>query len=236
MIFWLATTVPDEAPTGIWDQAWYIWAQGGWAMGAIALIAFGMFAMGVHIFLRLREKGFRSIHESTWRRWINHPHERSGKIGRLLDVMTSGRTVEETRHICDQVVESETASLERDLKVMRICVNAAPLVGLLGTVTGMLATFGALGTGSGGDKTMGLVASGISEALITTETGLVIALPGLFFQYNLQRTFERYYAFLAHVETVCTQAIYKRKKRIQGLRIDRAARDQIAVALRRAAS
>lgn len=236
MMSWIATTVPNEASTGIWGQALHIWAQGGWAMGAIALIAFGMFAMGVHIFLRLREKGFRSLHESTWRRWINHPHERSGKIGRLLDVMTSGRTVEETRHICDQVVESETASLERDLKVMRICVNAAPLVGLLGTVTGMLATFGALGTGSGGDKTMGLVASGISEALITTETGLVIALPGLFFQYNLQRTFERYHAFLAHVETVCTQAIYKRKKRIKGLRIDRAARDQIAVALRRAAS
>jgi len=236
MIFWLATTVPDEAPTGIWGQALHIWTQGGWAMGAIALIAFGMFAMGVHIFLRLRERGFRSIHESTWRRWINHPHERSGKIGRLLDVMTSGRTVEETRNICDQVVESETASLERDLKIMSICVNAAPLVGLLGTVTGMLATFGALGTGAGGDKTMGLVASGISEALITTETGLVIALPGLFFQYNLQRTFERYHAFLAHVETVCTQAIYKRKKRLQGLRIDRAARDQIAVALRRAAS
>jgi len=115
-------------------------------------------------------------------------------------------------------------------------VSAAPLVGLLGTVTGMLATFGALGTGSGGDKTMGLVASGISEALITTETGLVIALPGLFFQYNLQRSFERYHAFLAHVETVCTQAIHKKKKRMEGLRIDRAARHQIAVVLRSVAS
>ncbi len=92
---------------------------------------------------------------------------------------------------------------------MKICVSAAPLLGLLGTVTGMLATFGALASGSGGDKTMGLVAKGISEALITTETGLVIALPGLFFQYQLARRHERYKTFLAHLETVCTQTLYK---------------------------
>ena len=221
---------------GLWQEALQIWAQGGWAMWAIAVIALVIFGMGMHIHLRLREKGFRVTHESTWRRWIDHPRERSGNIGRLLSVMTSGRDVVETKHICDQVVESETTSLERDLKVMRICVSAAPLVGLLGTVTGMLATFGALGSGSGGDKTMALVASGISEALITTETGLVIALPGLFFQYKLQRSFEQYRAFLAHVETVCTQAIHKRHKRLRRLRIDRAARDQITMALRRAVS
>jgi biopolymer transport protein ExbB len=96
---------------------------------------------------------------------------------------------------------------------MRVCVSAAPLVGLLGTVTGMLATFGALASGSGGEKTMGLVAKGISEALITTETGLVVALPGLFFQYQLSRKYDQYKAFLAHLETVCTQAIHHRQRR-----------------------
>ena len=75
---------------------------------------------------------------------------------------------------------------------MKVTVSTAPLLGLLGTVTGMLATFDALAAGSGGDKTMDLVAGGISEALITTETGLVIALPGLFFQFILARKRERY--------------------------------------------
>jgi len=97
--------------------------------------------------------------------------------------------------------------------MMKICVSAAPLLGLLGTVTGMLTTFGALSTGAGGDKTMSMVAGGISEALITTETGLVVALPGLFFQYQLGRTYERYKAFLAHLETVCTQSLYRRLRR-----------------------
>jgi biopolymer transport protein ExbB len=53
------------------------------------------------------------------------------------------------------------------------------------------------------------VAGGISEALITTETGLVIALAGLFFQYQLARKHQRYKAFLAHLETVCNQKLYR---------------------------
>jgi biopolymer transport protein ExbB len=57
---------------------------------------------------------------------------------------------------------------------------------------------------------MGMIAKGISEALITTETGLVVALPGLFFRYQLVRKHERYKAFLAHLETVCTQKLYKK--------------------------
>ena len=44
---------------------------------------------------------------------------------------------------------------------------------------------------------------------MTTETGLVIALPGLFFQYQMTRTFERYKAFLAHLETVCAQELHR---------------------------
>ena len=57
-------------------------------------------------------------------------------------------------------------------------------------------------------KTLGMVAAGISEALITTETGLVIALPGLFFHFQLVRSYERYKAFLAHLETVCAQRFH----------------------------
>ena len=93
---------------------------------------------------------------------------------------------------------NEIAPFERDLKFMKTSITAAPLLGLLGTVTGMLSTFNALAIGSGGQKTMGLVAKGISEALITTETGLVIALLGLFFQYLLSGQYERYKNLIAH--------------------------------------
>lgn len=200
-------------PGVLWSQAADIWISGGWAMLGIAAIALVIFGMGAHVHLRLRAKGFLSVPERTWRRWIDHPSERTGPIGDLLEFVTGGTSLKDTAVFFQELRTTETAPFERDLRVMRICVTAAPLVGLLGTVTGMLATFGALSCGSGGDQTMGLVAKGISEALVTTETGLVIALPGLFFQYQLVRKHERYKAFLAHLETACTQTLHRRLRR-----------------------
>lgn len=197
----------------VWGEALKIWSDGGWAMMALAVIGLVIFGLGVHVFLRLSSKGYRSVPEEVWRDWINRPDDREGAIGKVLDFVTSARTIDDSVTCFEQVRHTESAPFERDLKVMKICVSAAPLVGLLGTVTGMLATFGALSSGAGGDETMGLVAEGISEALITTETGLVIALPGLFFQYHLARKHERYKAFLAHLESACTQALYRRLRR-----------------------
>ncbi len=194
----------------LWEQAIAIWLSGGWAMIAIAAISLVMFGLGIHVYLKLSGKGFASVREKTWRRWIDHPEQRKGPIGELLDFVTGSDSLKETSTSFEELQATEIAPFERDLRVMKICVSAAPLLGLLGTVTGMLATFAALASGSGGDKTMGMVAEGISEALITTETGLVIALPGLFFQYQLTRKHERYKAFLTHLEAVCTQNLYRK--------------------------
>ena len=216
----------------VWGEAVEIWVSGGWAMIAIAVIAFVMFAVGVHIHLRLRAKARIAVAESRWRRWIDHPRERDGEPGEMLDMVTGGRTLEETAFFFEQLRATETAPFERDLRVMKVCVSAAPLVGLLGTVTGMLTTFGALASGSGGDKTMAMVAKWISEALITTETGLVIALPGLFFQYQLARRYSRYRAFLAHLETVCTQTFHRSEQETRLKAARQAAAQRVRTALR----
>jgi biopolymer transport protein ExbB len=194
----------------LWEQASGIWLSGGWAMIPIAFTAFVMFMLGINIWLRLSRKGFLSVREKTWRKWIDHPDQRQGPVGELLDFVTGGSSLQDTAIFFEELHTTEIAPFERDLRVMKICVGVAPLLGLLGTVTGMLVTFGALSSGSGGEKTMAMIASGISEALITTETGLVIALPGVFFQYQLVRKYERYKAFLMHLETVCTQKQYKK--------------------------
>ncbi len=191
------------------EQALKIWLSGGWAMMAIAFIAFVIFAMGIHVSIKLGKKGFKSVPEKKWRRWITNPEQRRGPVGELLDFVTVGDSAHDTAALFEELRATEIAPFKRDLRIMKICVSAAPLMGLLGTVTGMLATFEALSTGSGGDKTMGLVAEGISEALVTTETGLVVALPGLFFQYMLSRKYDSYKVFLSHLETVCIQAMRK---------------------------
>jgi len=191
-------------------QACAIWMSGGWCMVAIGIIAVVMFGLGMHVHLRLQGKKFRSVRESTWRHWIEHPEQRRGPIGRLLDFATAGKSLKSTSSLFEELRATEIAPFERDLNVMKICVGAAPLLGLFGTVTGMLTTFSALASGSGGEKTMGLIAEGISEALVTTETGLVIALPGLFIQHILTRKHERYTAFLARLETACNQTLFRR--------------------------
>ncbi len=190
-----------------------IWTAGGWCMPPIAVTGFLMFGIGFHILMKLRATGFQSVKERTWRRWVEDPAERRGPVGDLIAFVTGGRSLRDAVALFAELRAAELHGFERDLRVMKVCIGAAPLLGLLGTVTGMLATFAALGGGSGGDKTMDLVAKGISEALITTETGLVVALPGLFFQYQLGRKYERYKVFLAHLESVCTQSLYRRLRR-----------------------
>ncbi|MBN1507684.1 MAG: MotA/TolQ/ExbB proton channel family protein [Sedimentisphaerales bacterium] len=195
--------------TDLWRQAIGIWISGGWGMIALAANALVLFVLGLHVYLRLSEKGYQYLPEGTWRNWIDHPKERRGPVGELLDFVTGANSLKQAGVFFEELRTTEIVPFERDLRVMRVCVSTAPLLGLLGTVTGMLATFGALASGAGGEKTMGLVAKGISEALVTTETGLVIALPGLFLQYQLSRRLERYKAFLAQLETICTQNLYK---------------------------
>jgi biopolymer transport protein ExbB len=89
---------------------------------------------------------------------------------------------------------------------MKVCVSAAPLLGLFGTVTGMLATFDALASGTGGEQTMGAIAKGIAEALITTEAGLAVALPGVFFHYFMSQRLEASVDFLGQVQSACSEA------------------------------
>lgn len=210
LALWQETMSSSDQLEQLWANAWQIWRKGGWAMIAIAVNAMIMFGFGMHILIRILGKRYRSVREQTWRLWIEHAKHREGKIGRLLNIVCRADNLEDSAAVFHGLRQTELAPINRDLKIMSVCIAAAPLLGLLGTVTGMLSTFGALAEGSGGDKTMTAVSQGISEALITTETGLVVALPGLFCQYQLGRMRDYYTAFLAHLETVCTQDLYRR--------------------------
>ncbi|MEM1440933.1 MAG: MotA/TolQ/ExbB proton channel family protein [Verrucomicrobiota bacterium] len=79
-----------------------------------------------------------------------------------------------TSSMVDSAVERER--VVRRLDFCFVLIGAAPLVGLLGTVTGMLETFSGLSVSSG-SAPVETISHGISKALITTQTGLVIAIP-----------------------------------------------------------
>lgn len=83
----------------------------------------------------------------------------------------------------------EVVLLERGLVVLEIITGIGPLLGLLGTVSGLVHIFQDIGSAGLGDQGMGL-ARGISEALNTTVMGLVIAIPSLVFWSYYSRKIE----------------------------------------------
>ena len=82
----------------------------------------------------------------------------------------------------DEAVLKELPELEKGLSIVKLLAAVAPLLGLLGTVTGMIATFQSITLFGTGDPK--LMAGGISQALITTVLGLVAAIP-LLFMHNI---------------------------------------------------
>jgi biopolymer transport protein ExbB len=82
-----------------------------------------------------------------------------------------------------RAANKELTRFQQGMATLDTCITAAPLLGLLGTVTGMMATFGALGEGDIA-ASAGKITGGVGEALIATACGLVIAIIGLF-PYNI---------------------------------------------------
>ena len=110
-----------------------------------------------------------------------------GPIGRMLSagVAHLGEPRELIEEVMYETVLTARLKMQRFLPFIAICAASAPLLGLLGTVTGIISTFKLITVfGSGDVKTL---SGGISEALITTEFGLIIAIPSLLIHAFLSR-------------------------------------------------
>lgn len=101
-------------------------------------------------------------------------------LGRVFKVYNDNRSsdVESLELKLGEAILRETPELNKMLPVLKIISVVAPLLGLLGTVTGMIVTFQAITLYGAGDPK--LMAGGISTALVTTVLGLVVAIPMVF--------------------------------------------------------
>ncbi len=119
----------------------------------------------------------------------------------VLGLALRDRRPPDLRRRLDDAFSDYEAALKRHAVLITSLVAVAPMLGLLGTVMGMIVTFESLG-----DMTLfsqsGGIASGIATALFTTQMGLVVAVPGLIAKSVLDRRAQRIAGDLAQIKDI----------------------------------
>ncbi len=108
---------------------------------------------------------------------VNHCQMQQSAFAKIMLVVLNNRgdEREKIKLLAEEVGERESVALQRYLGLLGTIANISPLLGLLGTVLGMIEAFNVIATeGAGTPATLG---GGISEALITTAAGLSVAVP-----------------------------------------------------------
>lgn len=117
---------------------------------------------------------------------------RMGAVGQVLRGIVEQRTLmprEDLEKKVSELILKAMPALERSLTILAVITAVSPLLGLLGTVTGMISTFDIITEFGTGDPK--LLSGGISEALITTKLGLAVAVPFLLVRSLLARWADR---------------------------------------------
>lgn len=170
---------------------------GGWMMGPIIAASIVAFAIVGERLWALRNKRVTPKHLVAQ---IYHLHKRSkldaaaiatvrenSPLGRMLaaGLINMHHSREVMKESIEETGRHVVHELERYLSTLGSIAAVSPLMGLLGTVYGMIKTFTAISAHGVGDPTA--VAAGISEALICTAAGLTVAIPALLFHRYFQR-------------------------------------------------
>jgi biopolymer transport protein ExbB len=116
--------------------------------------------------------------------------QRKGSISRMFarGLKNAHRTADAIEMAMEQEAANEQPVLEANLAILRTIVNIAPLLGLLGTIAGMITSFRAASSAGLSNPTQ--ILGGISEALISTATGITLAVIGFVF-YNYFTNYTR---------------------------------------------
>lgn len=185
----------------LFQEMWHTWANGGLVMAAMALLAVVMYAIAIQLLMKLGYRGLTKASDAVLRSWVVRPTQAPERIRELIrytqDEIHSVRDIEGRFR---EVEATQVTEMDRRITFLNVLVISAPLFGLLGTVQGMLLTFKAIGVGGGSASE--IIAKGISEALVATQTGMMVAIPGLIMATIAKRRRHEYVAFLARLEGI----------------------------------
>ena len=110
-------------------------------------------------------------------------------VKKFLQKAPKGIDVQDYEFILKEVTNQEISPYERRLNLLASVISISPMLGLLGTVTGMIRAFTNISKYGAGDAA--IVADGIAEALLTTAAGLMIAIPVIVVYNYLNRRLEK---------------------------------------------
>ena len=149
--------------------------QGGFVGYLIILIGLLGVAMSLWRMKYLKDEG-----DAINRQLKSSEPSNDNSLGRILSIYKENQGIDpETLELkVDEAILREVPQLEKYHSIIKVFAAVAPLMGLLGTVVGMIVTFQALTLFGTGDPK--LMAGGISQALVTTMLGLIVAIPLVF--------------------------------------------------------
>ncbi|CAK3498712.1 MotA/TolQ/ExbB proton channel family protein [Vibrio crassostreae] len=156
------------------------------AGGVVGKVILGLLAIGLIIAL-VRGISLAIAHQKIRAQLKNPEQAGDNPLGRVLAVYNKeqNQTVEALELRLLEAVVDEQTHLEKGLSMLKLLAALAPMLGLLGTVTGMIETFQVITQFGNGDPKV--MAGGISMALVTTVLGLVAAMP-LLLAHNILST------------------------------------------------
>lgn len=193
--------------SGILNNFLFYFQQGGLVMvplmaGCVIL----WFAIGYRVSL-LRRGSARSVRVLINRYQAGEQHEPRGIIDAAVvrGLHLKKRSLPNLRRYLDAEYASYEMALKRYNTLVKTIVAVAPILGLLGTVDGMIETFESLGDMSLFAQSGG-IAGGISQALFTTQMGLAVAIPGLIVNSFLERRQRSMHMELAQIKDVLCSA------------------------------
>jgi len=184
---------------------------GGWAMWPLGAFSFTMTVLVIQNFLALRTK--KLLHSEQMPELLEmmltrkvktaliycrkHPSMFANAFGAGLERCLDGEVAINFDKVKESVEEAsveQMSQLMKPIDLLSIIGASSPMVGLLGTVSGMIKAFHTMGTQGMGKPE--LLAANIGEALITTATGLIIAIPSMFFYFYFKKGFQKTLATL----------------------------------------
>ena len=124
-----------------------------------------------------------------------------GAVVEALHIVEALGTCKDTRAYITDAFSHHSVEITKYSKLIMTIVAAAPLIGLLGTVIGMIETFDSLADAALFSQSGG-IAGGISQALFTTQLGLVVAVPGLIIGNLLQRRADKMLMDLEQIKDI----------------------------------